>query len=274
MIKTKINQEKINNYIREIKSYSSFGKLILLIGKKGSGKTLFMCFKACCQKIRKIYANLEYKLSNYYQLRIDDIFNLPKDIDIHLDELYSWLESRTSSKGINRHLSYIMYELRKMKSDIYCSLQDLSTVDKRYRREADFKIYCFNDENKERFVYSYYKRVFYDVIDDYIYIYVGKKYISYVNAIKYFKIYDTNQVIKPLSQSRLEYQIKKEDSKSYIKEVEKIAKIMNVKLRDKQLGKDITHSSLELDLMRNGFDIGYQKHVYAEIKVIRKKEKD
>src|SRR4030043_860537 len=111
--------------------------LINLVGKVGSGKTLFMTADSV-NSGRPIYANYEIRHKKYRALTPE----LLMDPDLHgavicLDEAYAWLESRTSGKDINRYMSYILFQGRKKDIDFYMSEQLLSSVDLRYRDMID-----------------------------------------------------------------------------------------------------------------------------------------
>ena len=91
--------------------------LTLIIGYRGSGKSLLMV-KLIKNKKRLCYSNFRLNLDNYHSLRLIDMLRLPDNINVLLDEGYTWLESRTSTKYINLFMSYIVFQLRKTNRNI------------------------------------------------------------------------------------------------------------------------------------------------------------
>lgn len=173
--------------------------LTSIIGRYGSGKTLISVYLASKTNL-PIYANFQIKIDNYHELNIRDIFNLPNPSIIILDEAYTWLESRASSRNVNRYVSYILFQSRKRGLDIYTTSQLFRSVDVRFRIMSDFIILCSNNKRLQCFEYFFYR--------------VGSGFtklsLSYEKAKKYYVLYDTMEVVKPYQFDKLQEKIVKE----------------------------------------------------------------
>ncbi|OGN87470.1 MAG: hypothetical protein A2Z74_04680 [Chloroflexi bacterium RBG_13_46_9] len=180
--------------------------LINLVGKVGSGKTLFMTADSV-NSGRPIYANYEIRHKKYRALTPE----LLMDPDLHgavicLDEAYAWLESRTSGKDINRYMSYILFQSRKKDMDIYMTDQLSSTIDLRFREMLDWEIRC-----KVIPTYKHPKEFRYTIID----VAERKAYrfiLPIENAKQYFGLYNTNQPISPIDDEMMVKISKSKDS--------------------------------------------------------------
>lgn len=221
--------------------------LISILGNLGSGKTLFLAYLSTKIK-RKIYSNFVLKTKNYNELKVIDLLNLPNDIEVYIDEGYTWLESRVSSKALNRYLSYILLQSRKRTINIYITAQLFSTVDLRFREQSNIIIFCRKVENG--FEYRLLNRNN-NCINGFI--------LPFEKASNFYDIYDTNQIIEPFEKSKLEFQLIQSDSELLFKLSKKIA----YKLHDKIKDNKYTHQNVKLALMENGFEKQFEPYVYA-----------
>jgi len=228
--------------------------LIFLLGNNGSGKSFLLLFYGT-KFSKNIYSNYKLELDNYIPFTINDLLNMDKlkEGNIFLDEAYTWLESRTSGNALNLLTSYLIYQKRKRHLDIYLTAQMFSSMDKRARHLANIIIECQTRINFKK--------------DDFYYLYrdidtnTEKSFmIPYKKAEKYFKLYDTYEIIEPQKRSRLEFNILKDNPKAMLKKIKEISKIINPML------KVITHDSIKTSLLLNGFEIGYEKFIYIYLK--------
>lgn len=222
--------------------------LIYIIGDIGSGKTLFLTRQATKLK-RDIYSNFFLKLDNYYPLDILTLLDLKSNVNIFIDEGYTWLESRTPSKVLNRYISYIVLQSRKRGLDIYMTAQLYSSVDLRFRDQANIIIKC--ERLKSGFFYTIIKRGKTGV---------SRKFLSNEQAEKYYPIYDTLQIIEPEQKKQLEFHIIKEIPDLLKVRVKEIAKAIAEQI------SPITHDSVKSALLTNGYPIGYETFVYLHLK--------
>jgi len=118
----------------------------LIIGRQGSGKTLFLVYKAYqgYKKGLTVYSNIHLNFP-YTPLDYDDIVNckLEKGIVI-IDEVHLLLGSRCSSNNIvNREIcDGFLSMVRKKELEVYGTTQTSRKVDIRFREERDFFYMC------------------------------------------------------------------------------------------------------------------------------------
>ena len=175
--------------------------IVGIIGKRGCGKTLTMA-KTVDEMLKKgktVYTNfnIDKKAINkrYHKqlfLLDNDFFKNYKDFKLYncalfIDEIYVYIDSRTSGSKRNRLWSYFINQTRKRDVDLYYTTQFFRQVELRLR------------ENTEYFIYP-------QVIKQDKRILIANKIYSYENTLKligverfigndYFKIYDTDEII-------------------------------------------------------------------------------
>jgi len=173
--------------------------IIGVIGDRGSGKTLFMTYEAFNQyrKGKQIYSN--YKLSfpllpntKKPKLIPNDFFldfekyNL-KNVCMFIDEIYIYIDSRSSGSNKNKLMSYFFNQTRKTGVDLYYSTQFFSQVDKRLRFNTERFILpkCHKDKNKNMFIAV-------EICNRDLKLL--KKWVIKAKVI--FNLYDTDEIIK------------------------------------------------------------------------------
>ena len=223
--------------------------LICVLGSTGSGKTLLLVYFATKIK-RQIQSNFKIKIDNYNKLKLVDLINLPVNSDIFIDEAYTWVESRVSSKHLNRYLSYIVFQSRKRTIDIYTTAQMFSTIDIRFRNQSDILIFAHKIKNKG-FKYKIFNKRTNSIIEF---------ILSFEKAEKLYKLYDTYQIIEPYEQSKLEFTLLQSDTDLLFKKTKKIAKFLKDKI------EKVTHNSVKLALFSNNFDKNFEPYVYMYLK--------
>lgn len=185
------------------------------------------------------------------------MLNLPENINLLLDEGYTWLESRTSAKYINLFMSYIVFQLRKTDRNIFVTAQEISSIDIRYRKQWDYCVKCkrLYDSNKPFNEW------------DFIYKIFDKRKNSCCNwrlkfddAKKYFNLYNTNEIVPVSAKSRIEYELLKTEPSQLSMKALSIAKLVKPKLRN------ITQESVKFALMVLGFDNVWANSVYLILK--------
>jgi len=219
--------------------------LVCILGPQGSGKTILMVYLASQSK-REVYSNFKIHIPNYKKLEIMDLLELKNDIDVLIDEGYTWLESRTSSSHLNRYLSYIVLQARKRTIDIIISAQLFSTLDVRFRQQSDVIIKC--KKVKQGFRYS-------------LLFVQSNKVKTFIlkirNARKLFEMYDTYEIVEPYIKAELEASLRKKTPKDKWVEIKEISeKIKN------DITK-LTHPRVLNALMKNGFKAILEEQVYA-----------
>lgn len=221
--------------------------LIAILGNLGSGKTLFLAYLSRKLK-RTIYSNFNLKVKNFKHLKVIDLLNLPNNIEVFLDEAYTWLESRVSSKALNRYLSYILLQSRKRTINIYITMQLFSTVDVRFREQSNIIILCKKVE--DGFNYKIFNREN-NCVNSFI--------LPFNKAKECYEYYDTYEIVEPYDKGRLEFQLLQSDTKLLFDVSKKIA----IKIRDKIKNRKYTHNNVKIALISNGFDKNFEPYVYA-----------
>lgn len=118
--------------------------LFAIVGELGSGKTLALSYLAWnnwFKKHRKIFSNY-----NFYGFPFTLIKTIPELDKMKTgffagDELWLWLDSRTTKKDRNRIVSNILLKSRKREITIAYTTQSIHQVDKRIRDVTDFVAY-------------------------------------------------------------------------------------------------------------------------------------
>lgn len=117
----------------------------LVLGRQGSGKTLFMVAVAYREylKGRKIYSNVALNFP-FTPLKYADIVKARlKDAVVILDEIHILLPSRNSLSKRSRIIcDGFLSMVRKQGLDVYGSTQTIRKVDVRFREEADYIYDC------------------------------------------------------------------------------------------------------------------------------------
>ncbi len=220
--------------------------LVAIIGAMGSGKTILMVYLATKSK-REVYSNFKIHIPNYKPLKITDLLDLKNNIDVFIDEGYTWLESRTSGSALNRYLSYIVLQARKRLIDIIISAQMFSSIDVRFREQCDVIVKC--QKIKEGFKYSF--------------LFVGKDKVrtyilKYKDAKKLFDTYDTYEIIESHNKEALVLKLKETESpEQFWDEIVNMSEIIKKDI------KKLTHPRVLNALAKNKFKSTYEPQVYA-----------
>ena len=230
--------------------------LVIILGNLGSGKTYIMTLLTYSDK-RDIWSNYKINSKRYKPLEVVDLLDLPDNIILLMDEAYAWIESRVSSSTLNEYLSSILFHTRKTNTDIYLTTPMFSTIDKRFRNQANFIIFC---EHRENFEIDDFHFTFYNVHNKSY----GSSTISYNNAKKYFKLYDTYEKVESHRKKGLEFNILKKYPKRLKEYILDLSEIVSSKLNGK-----ITHDIVKDCLLMEGIDLAYEPLIYIRLKGIK-----
>jgi hypothetical protein len=116
--------------------------LTIISGNVGTGKTLLSTIFAA-HTTKLVYANYEIKVKNYREFELDKFLaNKYNNCMIILDEAYVYLESRIAMRNLNRVMSYLLFQSRKVGVDIILTAQLVSSLDVRYRDLCEYYITC------------------------------------------------------------------------------------------------------------------------------------
>jgi len=117
----------------------------LVLGKQGSGKTLFLIKKAyeAYKSGKKVYSNVALTFP-YDPIDYNDIINYKySDAVVIIDEIHILLPARRSTSEINMNICLGFLSMaRKKKLEIYGSTQNARKVDVLFREEVDYFYKC------------------------------------------------------------------------------------------------------------------------------------
>lgn len=225
--------------------------LISILGSFGSGKTLLLAILGSDSK-RIVHSNFLIRIPNYKPLKVLDLLNLENNIDMFIDEGYTWLESRISSSKLNRYLSYIILQSRKRTLDIYITAQLFSTVDLRFRDNSDIVVKCI--KKSDGFKYS-----FFNIRNRTIKSWI----LPFTEAEKYYELYDTFEIIEPHDKKALEFKLLMDNPLALDTKIREICRDIYPILQD--IGK-ITHDSVKYALISSKYNVSYEKYVHMYMK--------
>jgi len=222
--------------------------LVSVLGNIRNGKTLFLVYIAT-KLIRDVYSNFKLNLPHYKQLTLSVLSNLPNNVNVFIDEGYTWLESRISGSKLNKLISYLLFQSGKRGLDIYITAQLFSSVDLRFREQSSLIVYC--EKINGNFFYTIHNKE----KNTWKTLILTKQF-----AKKYYPLYDTFEIIEPANMRNLELEYIKDDP---------VALLLKVKEISNEIKNDlnvITHDSIEFALLANGYPIGLKKYVYLYLK--------
>jgi len=163
--------------------------LICVFGPIGSGKSLFATIYAYYCKWPKIVVDYTLDIPNKEIVSFSQDLLLNSELSdclIIIDEAYLFADSRTSKSKENLILSWLTFQSRKKNCDILYCVQLFGSLDKRIRNLINFYVFCEYVEN------TYFKYV---ILDEHL-IQINQFYLPYKTALMFFRLYDTNQIIK------------------------------------------------------------------------------
>lgn len=223
--------------------------LVSLIGDIRVGKTLFATILAK-NSGKLIYANYKLDIPGYFKLSPTDLFALPNNCEVFIDEAYSWLESRTSGADLNKCSSYILFQSGKRTINIYLTAQLFSTVDIRFRNMSNIIVEVYKHEEQELFEYNFYERVRGELI------FRSTWYLPFYEAEKYYDLYDTLEIVEPHTMKNLETKLIMSDGKKLFARAKEISKKIKPKL------DRFTHNAIQFELLKQDISLKYEKFVY------------
>lgn len=119
-----------------------------IVGRRGSGKTLFMTILAhryFNMDKRKIYANFHLTEIPYKYITFAELATLPDDLYdavVFLDEIQVGADSYEIFKKSNKAITTFATQLRKRRITLYYSTQVFTQATKRLRQQTDYIIEC------------------------------------------------------------------------------------------------------------------------------------
>lgn len=128
------------------------GKIVVIIGWRGDGKTAFMTYLAGMSHDAgvPIYANYDLYFPGFVNkpvfeggnhTSLEEASELPEWLhacDVFLDEVQEGADSRAIFKSSNKGLSKLTSQLRKRQINLFATTQNWKKLDIRIRRETDY----------------------------------------------------------------------------------------------------------------------------------------
>lgn len=226
--------------------------LILIHGRIGNGKTFLLVYFATKLK-RLIYSNFKLDLPNFRPFILSQLNKIPENVNIFLDEGYILSESRRSSSNLNLIMSYIYNQSRKTKRDIYITTQLYSAIDKRFRLQANLVINC--EKINGNFFYTITNR---------------ETNLTNIKCIpkkftkKYFDLYNTYEIIKPINDIDLSFEIDKQDPEELLNKAKEYGDLIDDEL------VNIYREEVRQELFFRKISVKYEPYVYLYLKKKRK----
>lgn len=229
--------------------------LVSIIGDIRVGKTLIATIFAKHSN-RKIYANYKLNIPKYHKLEPTDLFKLPNNCEVFIDEAYTWLESRTSGADLNKCSSYILFQSGKRTINIYLTAQLFSTVDIRFRHMSNIIIEVYKYEEEELFEYNFYKRIRGHLI------FCNTWYLPFDEAEQYYDLYDTFEIVEPYTMKNLETKLIMKDGKKLFAKAKEITNLVRPELDKTNKKNKYTHDAIKFELLKQDISLNYEKFVY------------
>ena len=243
--------------------------LWVILGDYGSGKTIRLVLEGVSSK-REVWGNFKLDIDNYTRITPMDLKDVGSNMLIILDEMQTWLESRVSMSFMNRFITNIIDQADKRGIDYFGTAHLLSSLDIRFRNNVHRIIKC------ERIGRSPSDRTRLNDIRDFRFktlnTYTGRiksKTLKYEKTIKYFELYDTHEIIEYPNQKDLELDLALRQNP--VKAYDILFGIAR-DIRDSN-GKDLTHSNIELALLKNGYSAKHGKLIHSCLKQLGKAKK-
>jgi hypothetical protein len=172
-------------------------------GGLGSGKTILMTrylVKDNLLNKHKIYSNYKLEKVEYEIIDLTKILDMHKNsfnlnnCSIGIDEITVFADCRKSGSKMNRLISYFILQSRKRDVNIYFTTQNLQMIDFRLANYMDFQVICEKIHDKDgNDIEGYAKYRIFDIRDI-----KNIKIVRFVMDLKkYYRFYDTNEVILP-----------------------------------------------------------------------------
>lgn len=221
----------------------------LIIGRQGSGKTLFLVKKAHEYYLegKTIYSNIKLNFP-YKPIDYNDIINCRlKNAVVIIDEIHLLLSARNSMSKQNRLIcDGFISMVRKMGLNVLGSTQTERKVDVRFREEKDFLYAC----NKYAYINNKWEEVLHnqnldkkipimiclDVREEFSMNWIAMSFIGN----DYFDLYNTEEVVKIKGIDDEEGIVNGLDNNSEVDELKEEVKKLKSKIKKyKSLNEDV-----------------------------------
>lgn len=170
---------------------------------------------------------------------------------IVLDEIYGWLESRVASSKVNRFASYFLFHSAKLGYDLIYTAQLNMSVDCRLRELSTLRVLAQKDTENKRFLYHALDNRYTD--DD---VPTGKVFsLSWDEASKFWKRYDTYEAITPAGMNALVSEVQREDPQRKNQMVDHQVSTLRNLIEKGELPQDTRLIAVKSALLQSGFSV-------------------
>ena len=233
----------------------------LILGDYRSGKTLRLVLEGYDDK-REVWGNFDLDIKDYRKIGVMDLTDLGNNKLLLLDEMQTFLDSRSSMSHDNLFITNVLDSVDKRDVDIFGSVHLFSSVDIRFRQNVHRIIKCerIGKRKKEWGRLEDFRDFKYSTMNTYTGG-INVKRLRYGKAIPYFELYKTQEKVKYPNQKDLELDLllKHDPEKAYERLMEIAHKIIEKKPR-------ITHPSVKVGLLQLGHTIKFESLIYSCIK--------
>ncbi len=203
--------------------------LCIILGDVGSGKTLLLTIFACITK-RPIYANFSLcipgKRIKEFSLGMFDSENTLQNGILLLDEAYEFLDNRRAMNSQNILMSWLYFQSRKLRLDIFLATQLFRVIDPRFRDLPFYFVQCRN-----------YPKLFLEYPFGHAQnTQTATWYLPYVKAQKFFKYYNTYQILTTEKVEEMKLEFMSEEKLQ--EELQRALQICNKLKKPKNITKD------------------------------------
>ena len=253
-IKTEINNNDKNTLI------NNNSKLILILGDRGSGKTLLLT-RFILKNNQPFYSNYKvYKDSTktelhelYHELQPEELLHLDmKPKKIAITEAYEYFESRLGMGSFQRYNSYIVFQSRKRGMSFIIDTQLDDTIDHRFIRLCDYIIIAELDIDGFHYYCSNKK-----IIKEFI--------IPFKNAEKIWNRYDSWEVVTTPQIEHLGHEIAVTNRVKLKEKLTELETKFYNEYGEKFGKKKITHAVVENFLLEIDESDVYESFLYAKL---------
>ena len=145
-----------DEYLTSLRPVKFESSCILVMGRRGTGKSLFMTYIARLMQYEMKRHGIKTRIAANYQLNFADILDpylsesltenplLATDLYICLDEIQTIVNNRRSISRTNLDLSMFLTQIRKRKNQIICTTQFPSQLDRNLLYQLDLFAKCTN----------------------------------------------------------------------------------------------------------------------------------
>lgn len=224
----------------------------LITGHLGMGKSLLAVIiaKTACDSGTRVICNFSTTFAEQYEYKTF-LRGGYHDCMIIIDEVYQYVDSRSSMSDINQFFSYILFQSRKLRIELIIIAQEINTVDIRYRLLLDNIITCYKTT-----------KGFYFIREKADKSKTGTVFLPFEKAEPFFSMYNTNEVI-------FEHDLQYKDPDQLLEESKDIA----VMLVNSHQNQKISKSLVNIHVLEHKLDKKQASMIYDYCRTLQSASK-